>query len=140
MNYRWIIFLGAILAAMGVASGAAGAHQLESRVEKGLMARKQLEQYETAVRYQIYHALGLILIGVLAQANPSRWLVAAAIAMILGILLFSGCLYGYVASEVMQRPQKFFVHIVPVGGVLFIVSWVLLALGALRRHDPRRAS
>lgn len=130
MNYRWIIFLGAILAAMGVASGAIGAHLLEKRVEEKKIAAKQIEQYETAVRYQLYHALGLILIGALAQARPSRWLAAAAVAMICGCLLFCGGIYGYVAVKSMQLPYESIVHVVPFGGGLFILSWLLLAVGA----------
>ncbi|MCE9556662.1 MAG: DUF423 domain-containing protein [Planctomycetes bacterium] len=131
MNYRWIIFLGAILAALGVASGAAGAHQIENRVEKGLMARKQLTQFETAVRYQIYHALGLILIGLVAQTRSSRWLAVAAVTMICGCLLFCGGLYAFVAVKSMQLPYENIVHVVPVGGGLFIVSWLVLAMGVL---------
>jgi len=134
MNFRFVIFLGAVLAALGVASGAAGAHQLESRVEKGLMAPKQLAQFETAVRYQVYHAVGLILIGLVAQAHPSRWLAAAAVAMILGCLLFCGGLYAYVAVKSMQLPYENIVHVVPFGGGLFIVSWLLLAVGTFGKQ------
>jgi uncharacterized membrane protein YgdD (TMEM256/DUF423 family) len=128
MNYRVIIFLGAILAATGVAAGAIGAHLLEKRIEV-----KQREQFETAVRYQIYHALGLILIGILAHAHPSRWLTAAAAAMLAGCLLFCGGLFGYVTAVAMDWPLKFLVHIVPFGGGLFIVSWVLVAIGAAEK-------
>jgi len=134
MNFRLVIFLGALLAAMGVASGAIGAHLLEKRVAEGTIAQKQLEQYETAVRYQIYHALGLLLIGALAQARPSRWLTAAAVTMILGCLLFCGGLYAFVAVMAMQLPYRQVVHVVPFGGVLFIVSWVLLAIGSLQKR------
>ena len=131
MNYRAVIFLGAILAAMGVASGAIGAHLLESRVEQGLMKSKQFEQYETAVRYQMYHALGLLLVGLLGQTRPSRWLAASAVVMIVGCLLFSGGLYGYIAAVTVPLPLLFLRHVIPIGGGLLIVSWVLLAIGAV---------
>ena len=133
MNYRAVIFLGAILAAMGVASGAIGAHLLEDRVKAGLMKPKQFEQYETAVRYQMYHALGLMLIGLLGQMRPSRWLTASAVVMIVGCLLFSGGLYGHVAAVSMQKPIPLLVKIIPIGGGLQILSWVLLAIGAVRK-------
>lgn len=137
MNYRWIIFLGALLAAMGVASGAIGAHLLEKRFEENKIAAKQVEQYETAVRYQIYHALGLILIGALAQAHPSRWLAASAVAMICGCLLFCGGLYGYIAAVTVPLPPLIFLkHVIPFGGGLFILSWMLLAVGTLANGKP----
>lgn len=136
MNYRWIIFIGAVLAAMGVASGAIGAHLLEKRVKEKKIAAKQIEQYETAVRYQIYHSLGLILIGALAQAHPSRWLVAAAVTMVCGCLLFCGGLFAYVAVMSMKLPYTNVVHVVPIGGGLFILSWVLLAIGVLGKGGP----
>lgn len=129
MSPRFIVFLGALLAAMAVSLGAIGAHVLE---RQGI-DEKQMKNYETAVRYQMYHALGLVLIGALAHARPSRWLTAAAAAMIVGCFLFSGGLYGYVAAETVPVPSLAFLkHVIPVGGGLFIVSWVMLAIGGLK--------
>jgi uncharacterized membrane protein YgdD (TMEM256/DUF423 family) len=114
--------LGALMAALAVALGAIGAHVLKSQ-----LAAQQLETFHTAVQYQMIHAIGLILVGLVSLHNRSRWLDGAGWTMLVGILLFSGFLYAWVATG-----RRFFVYPVPVGGVAFIVGWVLLALGALR--------
>jgi uncharacterized membrane protein YgdD (TMEM256/DUF423 family) len=119
----WIV-LGALLAAAGITAGAMGTHLLE---EVWKLPESDLETYEVAVRYQMYHALALMMIGLLMNRARSAWLSAAAIAMLLGIVLFSGGIYAWLATG--QRP---FVQVVPVGGTAWIVGWVLLAIGAFR--------
>ena len=114
------IILGALLAALAVGLGAIGAHALKSQ-----LTTEQLATYQTAVQYQMYHAIGLILIGLLGLHQRSRWLDGAAWSMVVGIILFSGFLYAWLATG-----RRFFVYPVPVGGVAFIVGWVLMAIGA----------
>src|SRR5262249_10485517 len=89
---------------------------------------------EVAVRYQMYHALGLILVGILLRGSPSRWLTAAAVLLLAGTILFSGGVYGWLATGI-----KPLVHVVPLGGTLWIVSWFVLAVGVFRqdRYRPR---
>ena len=115
------LFLGAVLAALAVGLGAIGAHALKS-----LLSPEQLATFHTAVQYQMYHALGLILVGLLGLYQRSRWFDAAGWTMLVGILLFSGFLYAWLATG-----RRFFVYPVPVGGVAFIVGWLLTAVGAL---------
>jgi len=114
------IILGALLAALAVGLGAIGAHALKSQ-----LATEQLATYQTAVQYQMYHAIGLILIGLLGLHQRSRWLDGAGWSMVVGIILFSGFLYAWLATG-----RRFFVYPVPVGGVAFIVGWVLMAIRA----------
>jgi uncharacterized membrane protein YgdD (TMEM256/DUF423 family) len=87
----------------------------------------RLQTYETAVRYQMYHALGLILVGALMASNRSRGLPLAGAAFLAGIVLFSFGIYGWLLTGV-----KPLVHIVPIGGLAWIAGWVLLAGGAFR--------
>lgn len=114
------IILGAILAALAVGLGAIGAHALKSQ-----LTTDQLATYQTAVQYQMYHAIGLILIGLLGLHQRSRWFDGAGWLMLFGIILFSGFLYAWLATG-----RWGFVHPVPVGGVAFIIAWVLTAIGA----------
>ncbi len=115
------ITFGAVLAALAVGLGAIGGHAL-----KGQLSADQLATYHTAVQYQMYHAVGLVLVGLLGLYHHSRWFDAAGWAMLLGIVLFSGLLYAWLATG-----RRFFVYPVPVGGVAFIIGWALLAVGAL---------
>jgi uncharacterized membrane protein YgdD (TMEM256/DUF423 family) len=119
------IFLGALLAALAVGLGAMGAHALKDH-----LSAEQLATYHTAVQYQMYHAIGLVLTGLLATRRRSQWFEGAAWAMLGGIALFSGCLYAWLASG-----RTVFVHLVPVGGVAFMVGWVLMAIGAIRLRE-----
>ena len=120
MQSAFYIVLGALLAALAVGLGAIGDHAL-----KGQLSDQLFDTYRTAVRYQMYHAIGLILVGVLAQQSPSRWFDAAGWLMLCGIILFSGLLYAWLATG--RRP---FVFLVPAGGVAFIIAWLLTAVGA----------
>jgi uncharacterized membrane protein YgdD (TMEM256/DUF423 family) len=121
-EYKKFLLIGAALAALGVLLGAFAAHGLE----KAISDLRMLDRFETAVRYQFYHALGLILVFLLAkQGLASRLLQWSGRSMIAGILLFSGSLYIYVLSG-----TKWVVILTPIGGVFFIAAWVLLFIAA----------
>jgi uncharacterized membrane protein YgdD (TMEM256/DUF423 family) len=123
---RYWICIGAVLAGLGVGLGAIGAHFLKSLIAKGLFSGDQLVTFETAVRYQMYHSLAIVLAGLIIERHSNWALQGAAGALLLGIVLFSGGLYGWLAADV-----KPLVHVVPVGGMVWIVGWLLLALGAV---------
>ncbi|MGO8752356.1 MAG: DUF423 domain-containing protein [Thermoguttaceae bacterium] len=120
MQPAFFVILGSLLAALAVGLGALGAHALKSQ-----LTVEQLATFHTAVQYQMYHAIGLVLAGLLNLHQRSRWFDAAGWSMFAGILLFSGLLYAWLATG-----RRFCVYPVPVGGVAFIVGWVLLAIGA----------
>jgi uncharacterized membrane protein YgdD (TMEM256/DUF423 family) len=118
----WIV-LGAVNAFLSVAAGAFGAHALKARLSPDLLII-----FETGARYHMYHALGLIAVGLVAQTRPSALMTASGWAMLAGILLFSGSLYALALSGVRALGA-----ITPLGGLGFLVGWVLLALGAWRQ-------
>jgi len=119
---RWLI-LGAASAFLSVAAGAFGAHALRARLAPDL-----LTIFETGARYHMYHSLGLIAIGLLMQLRPSPLLNGAGWAMLVGILLFSGSLYALALSGVRALGA-----ITPLGGLGFLVGWLLFALAAWRQ-------
>jgi uncharacterized membrane protein YgdD (TMEM256/DUF423 family) len=131
MSGRTWLIVGAILGLSAVALGAFGAHGLEKAVaDWGLSAEQQtqrLQSWEVGVRYQMYHALALLLVGTLASVRPMGGFKAAAIAWIVGVLIFSGCLYLYVLTG-----WKTFGMIVPIGGVSLLIGWAALAAACMK--------
>lgn len=133
LAHRWIA-VGALLGAIGVGLGAFGAHGLEdflsARGYEGVDLARRLDIFETAVRYQMYHALALVLCGLaLVQASPAAWRIAPWLFLV-GILLFSGLLK---VMTFAGPTWNWLGAIVPVGGLAMIFGWVALAIGALRR-------
>jgi len=138
-SYRLWLVCGAILGSLAVACGAFGAHGLEIRLAKdGAFSeadqRRLMEVWDTAARYQMYHALALLAVGLVGMWRRSKAIFVAGTAMTLGTIIFSGCLYALVLTE-----QKWLGRIVPIGGALMIVGWIALAIGAcrLRVEVPR---
>jgi len=113
---KTILMTASILLALAVAIGAFGAHGLKQHI-----SGEMLQTYKTGVEYHFYHALGLLLIGVLTISFPSELLKWSAIFLVAGIVLFSGSLYALAISGI-----KWIGAITPVGGLCFIAGWVLL--------------
>ena len=131
-RYQIWLLIGAVLAGLAVATGAFGAHGLEKFLQKDTSrdvatVERLLGNWETAARYQMYHAVGLLAVGFVACRRCGLAIHLAGAAMTLGTLIFSGCLYALVISG-----QKWLGGIVPIGGVLMIVGWVLLAAAIAR--------
>jgi uncharacterized membrane protein YgdD (TMEM256/DUF423 family) len=117
----------AILGASGVALGAFGAHALKDTLTKG----GHVENWKTAVAYQLFHATALIGMSALARTdnngtNPGQ-LMRAGQCMALGSLLFSGSIYGLCLS---MGPKKVLGPTTPIGGLLMISGWVMLGIAA----------
>ena len=127
---RACIVCGSVLGGIAVAAGAFGAHGLKGFLE----AAGQTANWETAFRYCLAHAIAIVATGVVAalpQAAGCRTtLAAAACCFALGTLVFSGCLAALAVSGV-----RILGAVVPVGGVLLIAGWTLLALAGLRLQD-----
>jgi len=104
--------------------GAFGAHALKSRLDAA-----QLLSFETAVRYQMYHALALLLVAALRDRLPSRALETAGWLFVAGTVLFSGSIYLLVSGVRWVWP------VTPIGGVTFMAGWISLGIGCLR--SPR---
>ncbi|MDP6339564.1 MAG: DUF423 domain-containing protein [Candidatus Marinimicrobia bacterium] len=114
---NWII-LGASLAALAVILGAFGAHGLKSKVSP-----EDLAIFETGVRYHMYHALGLILIGILGFHYNADMIQLPAVLLSVGILVFSGSLYILVLTGL-----RWMGAITPIGGIALIAGWVMLII------------
>ncbi len=120
---KFFLIVGAILLVAGVQLGALGAHALTQS-----LSASALQGWNFAVQFQFYHSLGLILIGILLQLlgnkTPLKW---AGWIMLAGIFLFSGSIYvtALGAPDVIGR-------IAPLGGALFMLAWVLIAVAILR--------
>ena len=119
---KTFVILGAILGGLSVAAGAFGAHALRAQLEP-----RMLEVFETAARYQMYHALALFAAAWLAQQTEAPAAHVAGWAFVVGIVLFSGSLYAMAFTGVRALGA-----ITPVGGVAFMVGWAALALAAFR--------
>ena len=121
--HRIFLFLGALQAALAVALGAFGAHALKASLDDASLA-----VYETAVRYQFYHALGMGLIALVVGRSPGRRLpVVSGWLLLSGSVVFCGTLYLLVLTG-----AKWLGAITPLGGACFIVGWVVLAISAVR--------
>lgn len=113
---------------IGVAMGAFGAHGL-----KTILSVEMLSVYKTAVDYQMWHALGLGLIAILRHHMPEATLLKwAGWLMLIGILLFSGSLYLLAILNI-----KWLGMITPLGGVAFLLAWLLLAVFAFQPSDQK---
>jgi uncharacterized membrane protein YgdD (TMEM256/DUF423 family) len=117
---KLFIILGAINAFLAVALGAFAAHGLEGKI-----SAKYLETWQTGVTYQMFHAAGLLVIGILAGKLSSPLINWSGWLMFAGIILFSGSLYVLSVSGI-----KILGAITPIGGVSFLVAWVLLIIAA----------
>lgn len=127
MNKKFLI-IAALLGALSVALGAFASHQLKAVVSADI-----LQIFETAVKYQMYHALALLATGILLQQFPVKQLHWAASLFIAGIILFSGSLYLLCYIKHQQIPATWVGAITPFGGLCFIAGWILLAVGAGRK-------
>ena len=114
---RWPGIVGAVAAALAVAAGAFGAHALD-----GVVSTARLATFETAARYQLVHAIGLIVLqaALAAGAGAPRALARAAALLALGTGLFSGSLYLLVATDVGTWGA-----VAPIGGVAMIAGWAV---------------
>jgi uncharacterized membrane protein YgdD (TMEM256/DUF423 family) len=124
VNFMSQIFLslGAILGCLSVVAGAFGSHALRERISE-----RALLIFETGARYQMYHALALLVVALLLSRSdsPPPALLASGWLFIIGIAIFSGSLYALSLTDI-----KFLGAITPIGGAAFLAGWVALAFAA----------
>lgn len=118
--HKFILLFSSISGALSVAIGAFGAHKLKNY----LAEIQRADVFETAVRYQFFHTLALLLIGVLMFSHTNKWMHWASISFVIGILIFSGSLYILCLTNVGKWGA-----VTPIGGVFLIAGWVCLAIG-----------
>lgn len=119
---KLFIILGALNGFIAVALGAFGAHGLEGKIPD-----KYLETWQTAVQYQMFHVVGLLVLGLLAGKISSPLINWSGWLMLIGIILFSGSLFILSVTQI-----KVLGAITPLGGVSFLVAWVLMIIAAYK--------
>jgi uncharacterized membrane protein YgdD (TMEM256/DUF423 family) len=114
------VFTGALLCVIGIVLGAFGAHALKS-----LISVERLQSFETGVRYQMYAGFALLILGLNTDRFQFslKWIVRL---LLIGIILFSGSIYGLALQEVFTVSLKFLGPITPLGGLLQILGWIVL--------------
>lgn len=118
---KLFLLAGSIAMALAVALGAFGAHGLKSK-----LSQEMLDIFETGVQYHFYHAIGLLIVGLLAQYLPNSSLLKwGGWLMITGIIIFSGSLYTLSTTGI-----RWLGAITPIGGLCFIASWIIIGLAA----------
>lgn len=119
------ITTGAIFGALAIILGAFGAHAL-----KKIFSEDQLKNFETGVKYQMYHALLLVVLGFNIQLI-TQYQNLIYYALTWGILLFGFSIYGLCISSALNKKLKFLGPITPIGGLLLLLGWILLILNSI---------
>lgn len=123
MSQEIIITTGSLFGMLSVIFGAFGAHAL-----KKILSKNQLHSFEVGVKYQMYHAIVLLVLGFNTnQTTPSIYW-----CFTIGILLFSFSIYGLVLSDAKGKKLRFLGPITPIGGLLLVIGWLLLLITSLR--------
>lgn len=128
MTQKIVLLTAAVLGGLSVGIGAFGAHALRATLEAG----GRIETFETAVKYQFYHTLALLAIGILMYHIPDKRLGYAAVSMIAGIIVFSGSLYILCLTG-----TRWWGAVTPLGGVALIVGWGLLFISIYQGYGKQ---
>ena len=135
MNSKKLITIG-LLGAIAVALGALGAHFLKSKLSTGLITPDQLNGFDTAVRYQMYHVLAMLALFLFSKHNNHKFILWAYISFLIGIVFFSGSLYFLCTRNLFGAEWlKVLGPITPIGGLFFIAGWILIALVGLKKES-----
>ncbi len=118
-----LILIAALFGALAVILGALGAHQL-----KTMLSASSLEAFDKGVRYQMYHALFLLIIAMLYKPSVAKEIKLIAIFIVVGICLFSFSVYLLSTQSITHINFSFLGPITPLGGLSMISAWVLLAV------------
>jgi uncharacterized membrane protein YgdD (TMEM256/DUF423 family) len=120
----------AIFGVSGVALGAFGAHGLQNVTSD----EKILHIFQTAVQYQMYHALALLAAGMMYEKFSNKWIKWAGACFITGIILFSGSLYLLTLLKLQgSTTVRFIGPVTPLGGIFFIIGWLFLLMGVVKK-------
>lgn len=134
MEKQSSLLLVGISGAMAVALGALGAHALKNQLAGGLITIDQLNGFDTAVKYQMYHTLAMLLVIVLSANGYSKLLKWSYRLFFVGILLFSGSLYFLCTRNLFGAEWlRVLGPITPLGGLCFIAGWLCLALSKFKK-------
>lgn len=126
---RKIISTGAILGMMAIILGAFGAHAL-----KKVLPMEQLATFETGVRYQMYHSLFLLFIGLMKDI-PQKAKKVIYFLVLFGVILFSGSIYLLATNDLTSFDFKIIGFVTPIGGLLLILAWGVLLMNILNKKS-----
>ena len=121
-SQQWLLFFSAMTGFIAVAAGAFGAHALKTKISP-----EMLTVFEVGVRYQMYHALAMVLSIWVSTVVSGVWPLAAGWTFLAGIAIFSGSLYILALTAV-----KAWGAVTPIGGLLLLAGWVFLAIAAFK--------
>jgi uncharacterized membrane protein YgdD (TMEM256/DUF423 family) len=130
---NFILAIAAFFGASGVAMGAFGAHALKAKMQAGLMTADQLNGFDTAAKYQLFHAILVVAVFFAAKDKQLKWLNAGAWFFITGILLFSGSLYLLTTRSLTGMESLTFLGpVTPFGGLALMGGWICLMVQAFK--------
>jgi len=129
--HKKFVTTGALLGAIAVALGAFGAHGL-----KKIVPAETVQTFQTGVQYQMYHALALLLTGLLYEKCFQKFARIAGVLFLIGVILFSGSLYLLTAGKAAEIASFDRSGILtPFGGIAFIAGWLFLFLAAMKKSE-----
>ncbi len=130
-----IVTIG-LMGAIAVALGALGAHFLKSKLPTGLITQDQLNGFDTAVKYQMYHTLAMLALVLLSKNITHKFINWAYYCFLTGIVMFSGSLYFLCTRNLFDAEWlRVLGPITPIGGLFFIAGWILVALIGLNKKE-----
>lgn len=134
MNDKKLIPIG-IFGAIAVALGALGAHFLKGKLSTGLITPEQLNGFDTAVKYQMYHVLAMLALFLFSKHNSHKYIIWAYYSFIIGIIFFSGSLYFLCTRNLLGAEWlKALGPITPIGGLFFIAGWIFITLVGIKKN------
>lgn len=125
---KHVLIIGAIILATAIILGAFGAHALRDRLSEA-----SLEVFKTGVLYQFMHGFAILIMAVLSMHLPESKLRSPVMFFVLGILCFSGSLYFLSTQALTGLPLKFLGPITPLGGLLFILGWLVFIVQIVKK-------
>ncbi|MDO1501803.1 DUF423 domain-containing protein [Winogradskyella maritima] len=123
---KFVLTTGSILGILGIIIGAFAAHGLEKLIDT-----EAQQTFETGVRYQMYHALFLLAVGMMPKITHKAKK-QIGILVVLGILFFSGSIYGLATNNLSAFDFKIIGFITPIGGLLLILAWLFFLIKILK--------
>lgn len=128
------LILASFFGATGVALGAMGAHALKAKVAEGVMTQDQLAGFDTGTKYQLMHAIVLLFVFFFYNQNPTKLVKISGWLFAIGILFFSGSIYGLSTMGISEMNFRFMGPVTPLGGILLIAGWILLLVQAFKLY------
>jgi uncharacterized membrane protein YgdD (TMEM256/DUF423 family) len=134
MNSKKLTTIG-VLGAIAVGLGALGAHFLKGKLATGLITIDQLNGFDTAVKYQMYHVITMLILYIFSKYHNSRFISWAYNCLLTGIVLFSGSLYFLCTRNLFGAEWlKVLGPITPIGGLFFVAGWLFIAAIGLKKE------